>query len=83
MDCHIAYFEPTNNVFEVRYGNSFIEATVHPGHYDCYLAMYGTNFNLGGILFHQRVNHYIIHELFQKVHCKHTNIKMCTKIILT
>ena len=21
MDCHIVYFEPTNNVLEVRYGN--------------------------------------------------------------
>ena len=31
MDYHVAYFEPTNNVLEVRYGNSFMEATVYPG----------------------------------------------------
>ena len=29
MYCHIAYFEPTNNILEVRYGNFYLAATVH------------------------------------------------------
>ena len=29
MDCRVVYFEPTNNILEVRYGNYFLAAIIN------------------------------------------------------